>query len=345
MAIDTESQILMRVGNTRPQLEVTLTDEEGHPVDLTGADVEVVVVDPFLVERWRADASVAADQDAETGQVSYAWQAPDVATAGNYGLFFHVTFDTGDTTDFPTGGPLSFVVAEPQVGDPYLVDIPTLARRAGIAKDDLDDELRLVLEDMVEDVQADVEGYLRRPITATRFTEMALRDYSDRCGFALRFDPVQKILAADGPDPVTGAWTVQYVAGITNPIALKAITRYVYSSAADAFAAHPVYGRNYRSVKSLSAGGRSITYADPAASNRRASATLPAYPQPGASPSIETLAAWRRRGVFSRPRFVGGLDTDSGGWLWGAGVYGYVTDAGGDPLFVGDARTGEVFPA
>jgi hypothetical protein len=344
MASDTEAEILMRVGNTRPQLEATLTDEEGDPVDLTNADVVVVVVDTFLVEQWRGTATTDPDQENNTGQLSYAWRTDDVATPGNYGLYFEVTFDTGDVTDYPTGGPLSFVVAEMNVGNPYLADIPSLARRVGIAGGDLTDNLRLVLQDMVEDVQADVEGYLRRPITATRFTELARPDYRERCGFDLRFDPVQKILAADGPDPATGLWTVQYVAGIDNPIALKAITRYVYASAMDAFAAHPVYGRNYRAIKTLSAGGRSLTYDDPSAQTRRASATLPAYPQPGASPSIETLAAWRRRGVFSRPRFVAIGEMTDAGWMWGSGVYTYVAGGDGD-LFVGDARTGEIGPA
>lgn len=349
MAQDPEARILMRAGDTKPSLEVTLTDEDGLPVDLSAATtVEVVVVDWTAAEKWRAPAVVAAD--ATTGDVTYEWRPGDTATAGNYGLYFHVTWDTGDTSDFPTGGPLDFVVAEPGTADldPFIVPVAKVARIIGIPADNLDKPdattgypLREVLEDMLVDVQADVEGYLGRPIVPTRFTESARRDYTDPSGWRLAWDPVVKVITAT--DNGDGTGTVAYVAGITNPIAQRAIARYVTGAVVEEFRAHPTYGKTFRSVRTLSAGGRSITYDQPAGANRRSSAQLPSFPQPGSMPSVETLARWRKRGVFSRLRWAGPGATE-GGWV-GSGIYLLGNpDMGVDPLFYGDARTGEVFP-
>lgn len=343
MADEEPGRILIRVGSIRPPVGRVLRDEFGRPVDLTSATrVDAVAVDWTGAEKWRNAAVVA---DAAAGEVTYQWRAADTAVAGNYGLYFEATWPDATTTDYPLAGPIDLVVAEPGSADldPYVVPIDRLARRIGIPDAELE-AVRDVLEMMTDDVQADVEGYLGRPLMPTRFVEPARADYTDPSGYRLAWDPVVRIISAVEPADPNGLWTVDYVAGIDNPIAQRSIARYVTGAVIEEFRAHPTYGKAYRSVRSLSAGGRSISWDQPAGASRRSMAQLPAFPQPGSMPSIETLARWRKRGVFSRLRFAAAGATAGGQYGYGSGIYLLGDPSEGAPLFYGNARTGEVWP-
>ncbi len=336
--------VLVRKGDTR-QLDVTITDESGTPLNLEGSTVEVVVYDWTRTELWRASATVDPDQDARRGRVTYAWTDEQVATPGNYYLLLEVEFAGGPPpVAFPTEGPLRLTVAEPaEQVDPIVVDPASVARRIGIPDAEFEG-LREVLEDAIFDAQTDVEGYLRRPVQVTRFTEVARFDptepgsgslaaaFTPRApgnGLALAWDPVVRVVSVT--DNGDGTAVVVYLAGLDlSDRRHRPILRWIRAAAADDFLSTP-RGARYRAVTSKSAGGQSISWEKPSGGAAWA----------GSAPPLEVLSRFRKRGVYSRPRGVASGATVGDAFGYGGGGIDWQPP---DGLFLRDDRTGEVSP-
>lgn len=100
----------IRAGDRLPELQATLTDDAGAPVDLTGLPV---------VFRMRAVGATTAKVVAaatlvapESGVVKYTWVAGDTDTAGSYWAEWNVTFGDGRTQTFKDPGYTSIYVSE-----------------------------------------------------------------------------------------------------------------------------------------------------------------------------------------------------------------------------------------
>ncbi len=102
----TDASFTIRRGDTAPAIQATLLDGAGNPVNLTGATVRLHVGrsgQPIV----DAPATIV---DAAGGVVSYAWQAQDLATPGQWLAEWEVTYATGEVETFPNASQLLVTV-------------------------------------------------------------------------------------------------------------------------------------------------------------------------------------------------------------------------------------------
>lgn len=91
----------LKQDDTSPALVATLVDEDQVAIDLTSATgVAFHMIDPGTTTPKVNGGSVTV-LDAPNGRVSYAWQATDTDTAGDYDGEFEVTWTGGSKTTFP----------------------------------------------------------------------------------------------------------------------------------------------------------------------------------------------------------------------------------------------------
>jgi len=103
----------MKRHDTRPFLDVALTNVDGNAVDLTitGLTVE------FIMKNYDTNALVIASGvctiiDSVNGKVRYAWDSTDTNTAGTFLGEFEVNYADGTKLTIPTSKPLSIVILE-----------------------------------------------------------------------------------------------------------------------------------------------------------------------------------------------------------------------------------------
>jgi hypothetical protein len=94
--------------DTEPDVDYTLTDEDGAAVNLAGADVQFHM-------RFAFDNTVKVDEpatvaDEAAGEVRYEWQQGDTDQAGVFEAEFEVTFSDGEVRTYPNDGHLAVVV-------------------------------------------------------------------------------------------------------------------------------------------------------------------------------------------------------------------------------------------
>lgn len=96
--------IRMKAGDTAPVVRATLLDENGDPVNLTGATVKFVMASTTTPRTVHID-EVAVLADAANGAVEYPWAVGDTALpAGEYVAEFEVVFADSRVQTFPTDG-------------------------------------------------------------------------------------------------------------------------------------------------------------------------------------------------------------------------------------------------
>ena len=101
--------ILMKSGDTAPDVKATLKDADGNAVDLAGASVKFVLATKASPRTVKVDATASVDQvsdgtDGSKGKVSYAWLAGDTDSPGSYVAEFEVVYSDGEVQTFPTQG-------------------------------------------------------------------------------------------------------------------------------------------------------------------------------------------------------------------------------------------------
>lgn len=192
----------------------------------------------------------------------------------------------------------SLVVEAEQVARTLRIPLP-------LTEDD-----RWTIEQAVMAAQADVEGYLKRPITVRMFTSTGRRRYIRphyRWPWVLAQTPVMSVVSVtpeldeDG-DP-TGLYTVVYTAGLdaASDSDLQPIRRYVLVAAVYDPQVQALLRRTdlaaSRKVTSLSVDGQSVTYSDVYDTSKAA----PGSGAPGAVPTLASLDRWKAgRGAYQR---------------------------------------------
>ena len=94
------SHFYIKKDDTRPAITANLTDANDAAVNLTGASVKFNMrVDPAGAVKINLGSSTI--EDAEAGQVSYAWTTANTDTADDFEAEFQVTFAGGAVQTFP----------------------------------------------------------------------------------------------------------------------------------------------------------------------------------------------------------------------------------------------------
>lgn len=211
--------------------------------------------------------------------------------------------ETGTITyPLPTGAPEGFVVGPAEVG-----------RRLGLTPEQITANEPALL-DAIDDVTADVEGRLGRPVMPVLLTD-TLPWNPD--GWDYTVTPLIERLSATARDD--GEYDVTYRGGInaaTDP-AYRPIRRYIIAAAVEQFRTSPAgVALDLQRVKSMSVEGQSISF------------DTPAEGAVGGVPDFSaTCGRFRRRGVFSRPRYSGGGLSTYGESATGYPVGGVLTGA------------------
>jgi hypothetical protein len=188
---------------------------------------------------------------------------------------------------------------------PLLVTVEDVCDLAGLNSADPDAADKV--EKAIRRVTADVVAYLGQPVQPTQYTEHHRPPAWDResltWGYDLTYAPLVEVVSAvaevDQDQDETGLFTVTYIAGIDaaeTPYA--AIRQYILRASAYA---DPVVVRLTlaaslpRDVKSVSADGQSVTFADRPQVSKSTSAE--------GVPAMETMDEWRVRGrtAYTRP--------------------------------------------
>lgn len=103
--------ILMKAGDTAPVVRATLLDEQGAPVDLTGASVKFVMATATEPRTVSVD-SAATLADAANGVVEYAWAVGDTNEPGSYVAEFEVVYADTSVQTFPTEGYVDVTITD-----------------------------------------------------------------------------------------------------------------------------------------------------------------------------------------------------------------------------------------
>lgn len=105
-----EADFLIRAGDTVSVIQQTLEDENGAPVDLTGAQVRFRLAPITGSGTSVLDAAATVVQTGSPpnftnkGVVKYTWVAGNTAVAGLYLAEWEVTFSGGGVGTYPNGG-------------------------------------------------------------------------------------------------------------------------------------------------------------------------------------------------------------------------------------------------
>lgn len=96
------TRFAIKVGDTSPTLEATLTDHDDEPINVTDAEVTFVMTkvgytDPVI----EGSASV---NDGEAGEVEYEWESGDTDESGIYEAEFEIEYADGHTETSPSDG-------------------------------------------------------------------------------------------------------------------------------------------------------------------------------------------------------------------------------------------------
>jgi len=99
----------IKTGDSGVPLQGVLTDSDGNPADLEGAEVRVLMRrrgDNFQIAADAENLQVGDGEDGTKGRVAYTWAEEDTVTdnAGLYFVEWEVTFQEGEVQTFPSNG-------------------------------------------------------------------------------------------------------------------------------------------------------------------------------------------------------------------------------------------------
>ncbi|WP_329317366.1 hypothetical protein OG723_44155 (plasmid) [Streptomyces sp. NBC_01278] len=252
----------------------------GAVCDPEGAGGQVVSLVLYPSPEREGIPSAASTAVSRLADGRYAFTLPDGVPDGRYWAVASFIPAQGEVLvadrtiqlDLPVGGAL--IVSPEQVADELGLPLPLTA------------VLREALRVDISKAQADVSGYLGRPIIPRPHVLHAVSplwgyDLSDaRAWPAPSYDDVTTVLSYT-PTP-DGHYDVRLLIGL-HAAEQEPITRYIVAHAAETIRNKPAGGHGERRVTSVSAEGQSVSYD-----------SAPAAGQAGALPALESLAPYRR---------------------------------------------------
>ena len=100
---------VVKVGDLAPDISITVNDQDGNFVILTGATITFSM---WLRKTgaMKISAVAASLVDGAAGTCKYEWAGTDTDTAGEYEAEFRVTPASGDPFTVPTRGNITVVI-------------------------------------------------------------------------------------------------------------------------------------------------------------------------------------------------------------------------------------------
>jgi hypothetical protein len=108
-------QLNIKQGDLAPDVELTVTDENGVVVDLTGAAVTFTLASARMPGLALLDHKTAVIVAPTQGKVAYQWAAGETNTPGTYEGEFTIDPAVGDNMQAPTVGKI-LIYIERRVG-------------------------------------------------------------------------------------------------------------------------------------------------------------------------------------------------------------------------------------
>lgn len=102
----------LKVGNTGPDLQVELLDDDGNAIDITGYSSIKFSMRAKRTGTVIIDSTAATEISTNPGIIKYEWQAADTVTAGEYEGEFEVVLVLGQIVCFPNRGYIKILIAE-----------------------------------------------------------------------------------------------------------------------------------------------------------------------------------------------------------------------------------------
>lgn len=104
-----DADIKLAKDNTAPTLRATLNDENGDPVDQTGATVTVEIRD-WAQEQVLREVPITTVHDPVAADVEYAWAPVDSAIPGDYYVRIKSTLASGKKMSWPNDRPRGWLM-------------------------------------------------------------------------------------------------------------------------------------------------------------------------------------------------------------------------------------------
>jgi len=102
----------MKRNDTRPFLDVTLTDIDGTAMDLTSAQSVTFTMKDSDTNEVKVNSQACTFVDQAGGAVRYSWAPVNTDTAGTYLGEFEITYGVDDRLTVPTQGVLTIAILE-----------------------------------------------------------------------------------------------------------------------------------------------------------------------------------------------------------------------------------------
>lgn len=102
----------IKVGNTGPDLQVELLDEDGDVIDITGYSTIKFSMRNKRTGTTVIDGVAAVEVTVNPGVIKYEWVAADTATPGEYEGEFEVVLGSTQKISFPNKGFISILISE-----------------------------------------------------------------------------------------------------------------------------------------------------------------------------------------------------------------------------------------
>ena len=101
----------IKTTDTRPHLDVALSDDQGRAVDVTTSTITFSMRNT-LDNSVKVDTVVASTLNARRGEVRHSWTALQTGEVGEYEGEFVVTDSAGRVQTYPSDGFLIIIVGE-----------------------------------------------------------------------------------------------------------------------------------------------------------------------------------------------------------------------------------------
>ena len=102
----------LKVGNTGPDLQVKLLDDDGDAIDITGYSSIKFSMRTKRTGIVVIDDVAAVEVSTNPGIIKYEWKVADIVTAGEYEGEFEVVLSLGQIVCFPNRGYIKILIAE-----------------------------------------------------------------------------------------------------------------------------------------------------------------------------------------------------------------------------------------